>query len=269
MRILVGTPCAMGVVHSQYLTSFLATFNGVTQHKQQVANQLVQQYPGGFNQNDKNHVAGLNQALHQHTLDVGLYTLAGESLLGRGRNHIAAQCLIGGWDKLIFIDSDGGWSYEDFKAIVNSPHPIIGGVVPLKAYVNSPHGFQTSLNYLPFLEDEVHFQNGIRDLAGTEKMVKAHGSHIVRVAFTGTAFLSISREVLMKMAETAQEYLYPDPHTGQSAVHWSFFDGGPINDTYNSEDWSFCHKARELGYDIHIDTNVRLSHTGNHTFRAG
>lgn len=269
MRIMVGTPCALGMVTTQYLTSFLATFNGVTQYKGQVYQQLIQQFPGGFNQQDQNHIKALNQALHQHTMDVGLYTLAGESLLGRGRNHIAAQMLIGGWDKLFFVDADTGWSFEDFKAIAMSPHPIIGGVVPLKTYVNQPHGFQTSLNYLPFEEDEVHFQNGIRDLASTDRMTKAHGSPIVKVAFTGTAFLCISREVFMKMAETAEEYLYPDPHTGQSTVHWSFFDASPIADTYLSEDWQFCHKARELGYDIHINTDVRLTHTGNHSFKAG
>lgn len=269
MRVMIGTPCALGMVHQQYLTSFLQTYNGVTVHKQQMAQQLVAQFPGGYDPKDPQKVQALGQALAQNTIELGIYTLGGESLLGRGRNHIAAAALYNGWDKLFFIDSDTGWSYEDFFAIAANPAPIVAGVVPLKTYPNSPHGFQTTLNYLPFNEDEIHFKDGLRTLESTIAMANAHGSNLVKVPFTGTAFLCIAREVFMKMAETAQEYLYPDPYTGQSLVHWSFFDGGPIADTYNSEDWSFCHKARELGYDVVIDTNVRLRHVGNHEFRAG
>ncbi len=205
----------------------------------------------------------------QHTFDIGIYTLGGESLLGRGRNHIAQHALTNGWDKLLFIDSDEGFSWTDFHALVSSPHPIIAGLVPLKAYPNQPHNFQTSLNFLPFLEDEKYFDRSLRTLDSTLKMAAGHGSNLIKVAFTGTGFLCIDSSVLAKLAETEETYMYPNPNTGQCEVHWNFFGSGPIEDQYQSEDWSLCHKAREAGFDIIVDTNVRATHSGNHTFRAG
>lgn len=250
------------------MLSLLDTYNNCQKHKQEMAQQLVAQSPG-FDAKNPQHVQGLNATLQQHTFDVGIYTLSGESLLARGRNHMVATALRGGWDKVLFIDVDEGWSFESFRSIVSSPHPIIAGVVPLKTFVDYPRSFKTSLNYMPFAEDEKYYSRALRDLEGMERHVKGSGSHLLKVAFTGTGFLCIDKSVLMTMAETAPHYLYPEPSTGQVQSHWSFFDGGPINAAYYSEDWSFCSKARELGFDIVVDTTVRITHTGNHTFRAG
>lgn len=239
-----------------------------TQHKQEVYKRIIAQIPG-FTESNPEHVNTLRASLAKHTFDIGVYTLGGESLLGRGRNHIAQVALSRGWDKLFFIDADGGWSWNDFHALVSSPHPIIAGVVPLKTYPNAPHNFETSLNYLPFLEDEVYFNNSLRTLSSTIKMAEAHGSHQVKVAFTGTAFLCIDVSVLAKLAETTPEYIYPNPESGQPETHWDFFGGGPVEEMYQSEDWAFCHKAREADYEIVVDTNVRLQHVGTHCFRAG
>lgn len=268
MRVMVGTPCTLGMVTTQYLLSFLTMHNSAMMHKQEMYQQLAAQFPGGLDQKNPQHVQAMTQAMHEHTVDIALYSMSGESLLARGRNHIIAQALYEGFDKLIFIDSDQGWTWDNFKAIVFSPHPFIAGCVPLKSY---PRGnFQTSLNYLPYQEDEVHFgPDGVRDLESTRKMAQAHGSPIVKVAFTGTGFLCMSREVMMRLAEGAEEYLYPNPYTKQSMVHWSIFDGGPISDTYLSEDWAVCEKVRRLGYDVYINTDVLLTHTGPHTFLAG
>ncbi len=267
-RIMIGTPCALGMVHNQYMLSLMETQNWAVQHKNEIARQVVAQIPG-FNQSNPAHAQALQQTLQQHSFDLGVYTMSGESLLPRARNHIAQSMLTGGWDKLIFIDSDTHWTWQQFKTIVESPHPILGGVVPLKTYVDFPRSFRTSLNYLPFLSDEQYFEGSLRDLPGTIRMAQGHGSPIVKVPFTGTAFLCIHRSVFMKLAETSSEYIYPNPSTGQPETHWSIFDGGPLEGIYYSEDWQFCHKAREAGFDVNIHTDVRLGHVGNHHFVAG
>jgi len=256
------------VAHIPYMLSLLNTYNMCQKHKQEMANQLIQQTPG-FDAKNPQHVQGLNATLNQHTFEVGIYTLSGESLLARGRNHMAATALRGGWDKLLFIDSDESWTWEDFQKIASSPHPITAGVVPLKTFVDYPRSFKTSLNYLPFTEDEKYYNRALRDMEGMERHVAGSKSHLIKVAFTGTGFLCIDKSVLMTMAETAPHYLYPDPATGQVQSHWAFFDGGPINAAYYSEDWAMCQKARELGYDIMVDTSIRISHVGFHTYRAG
>ncbi len=247
MKILIGTPAGGGQVTVQYLLSFLETMNHSSREN------------GAKMQAAREHNLPVT---NKDFLEIGLYTLSNESLLARGRNHIAQVALTGGWDKLFFIDADAGWSWQQFKSIATSSDPITAGICPLKTY-------PISLNYLPFKADEQYFVDAQRSLEGTKKMAEGHKSPVVSVAFVGTAFLCIDISVLRKMAEHENHYQYPNPYTGFNETHWTFFNEGPISDTYFSEDWAFCHKARELGYEIKINTEVIINHTGSHTFRAG
>ncbi len=40
MRVLVGTPCGGGMLHTQYFLSFLETFQAATSHKNEVYKKL-------------------------------------------------------------------------------------------------------------------------------------------------------------------------------------------------------------------------------------
>lgn len=260
MRVMIGTPCGGGQATTQYLLSMLETYNSTAQHRQAVARQFVSQVPG-FNQAQPDHARALQDALIKHSYDIGLYTLAGESLLQRGRNHIAQVAISQAWDKLMFIDADAGWTWPQLETILKSPHPITAGLCPLKMY-------PISLNYLPFQEDELHFEGGIRTLESTKALAKAKGSPIFEVPFVGTAFLCIDTKVFREMAETCDHYIYPDPHTGEPQSHWDFFKVESVNNTFLSEDWSFCHRARQMGYKVYVNSDVIISHTGNHTFKA-
>lgn len=225
-----------------------------------MASEIISQIPN-FNNQDNEHLKALNENLAHHAIDIGVYTLAGESLLQRGRNHIAQAFLMGGWDKLFFIDADAGWTWEQFHKIVTNPNPFVAGVCPLKV-------FPISLNFLPFREDEKYFTNAVRSHESMMKLKEGHGTSLVKVPFVGTAFMCLTREVFMKLAETSDHYIYPNPSTGMPESHWDFFKVEAISDTYLSEDWSICHKARAAGFDVYIDTDVCIQHTGNHTFRA-
>lgn len=269
MRILIGTPCANASVNTNYLLSIIETYQRSLEHKVIVQKQIIEKIPN-YNPQNPEHQQTLAHNMAYHTFDLGLYTMSGESLLSRGRNHIAQAALMGGWDKLFFIDADEGWTWEDFVTIAGSPYPIAAGVVPLKNYWDFPRSFQTSLNFMPFLDDDKKFfPSAIKTLSGTIAMAQSYNSPWVKVAYTGTGFLCISVDVLARLSETSQEYFYPNPTTGLSEVHWSFFDGGPMYETYFSEDWQLCEKARALGYDIMVNVNARINHMGPHLFRAG
>lgn len=239
----------------------------VTKHRQDMSNQVAAGIPG-FDQNNPQHMQSLTQTLREKSYEVAFYTMSGESLLARARNHCAQTSMAGDWDKCFFIDSDTGWSVEDFRALVDSPYHLAAGVVPLKTFPNYPHNFATSLNFLPFRKDEVYFDRALRTLQSTVQMAQANKSPWLKVAFTGTGFLCVDTSVFVTMAETAEKYSYPNPTTGQPETHWSFFDGGPMNGQYFSEDWRLCHRARQLGYDIMINSNVRPTHTGWYTYQA-
>lgn len=260
MRVMVGTPCGGGNVTTQYMLSFLNTTTAMMQHRQELTRQIVANSPG-FDHANPQHQHGLAVAVQQHAYDISLYTLSGESLIQRGRNHIAQQALAGAYDKLMFIDADAGWTWEQLRKILDNPAPIVAGVCPLKMY-------PISLNFLPFQEDEQYFDGAIRSVAGMKKLAEGHKSNLVKVPFVGTAFLCIDTKVLRDLSETCDEYIYPNPYTGEPVSTWDFFKVEAISNTFLSEDWGFCHRARQIGYDVLIDTDVVITHVGNHVFRA-
>ncbi len=233
MKIMVATPAGGGMVTTQYLLSFLSTMENVIRENAQKPN----------------------------SYHLGLYTLANESLVPRGRNHCAQVALQEGWDKLFFIDADAGWTWEQFKAVADSPHPITAGVCPLKTY-------PISMNYLPFQDDEHYYKDAIRSMESLWNMRKGYGSPLIKVPFVGTAFMCISTQVLKHLSETCEPYQYPSPKTGNLETHWDFFKTAPVAKMYMSEDWGFCHLARQAGIPVHINADVVITHTGTHTFRA-
>jgi hypothetical protein len=238
LKVLVATPAGGGMVTTQYLASWSATTDAVTQI------------------NTEQKEKGQPPAFH-----LGLYTLQNESLLPRGRNHCAQVAIKGDWHKLFFIDADAGWTFDQFAAVCTAPFPIVAGTCPLKTY-------PISMNYLPFQEDEHFYKDAVRSIESLRAMRKGHNSPYIKVPFVGTAFMCIDVSVFKKLSETTDPYQYPSPTTGQLETHWDFFCTKPIKKMYMSEDWGFCHLARQAGFEVHIHADVQITHTGSHTFRV-
>lgn len=227
MRVLIGTPAGGGEVTTQYLYSYVSMLG----------------------------------ACIKNNIQPVLYTLSQESLLARGRNHIAQVAIKEKYDKLFFIDADSGWTEQQFLTICYSPFPIVAGLVPLKT-------FPIVFNYLPFKDDEQYFTNAMRTPESTRRMREAKGMSEIPVAYVGTAFLCIDKQVLNKLTETEDTYQYPNPFNGQQETHWNFFSEGPMHGQYLSEDWSFCEKARQAGYDIRANFDVQINHVGRYVYRT-
>lgn len=261
LRVLIGTPAGGGMVSVQYLLSLLEVFQKVMQMKHQIFirnNLRIAKEQGVINEPQ---LANL-QALEQENLidlEIGLYTLSNESLLSRGRNHIAAVAIRQGWHKLMFIDADAKWTFDQFMSVVCNNEDFVAGACPLKC-------FPISLNYLPFEDDEHYYKNAIRSVDSFLKMKEGHKTKFVPIAFIGTAFCCYSRNALLRMAEVSEEYQYPNPATGHLHTHWNIFATNPMNGKFMSEDWTACNTWRSLGGNVMLDTDVIISHVGSHTF---
>lgn len=261
LRILVGTPAGNGVVSLQYMLSMMEIFQKVTQIKHQIFirdNLRIAKERGVINVQQLQQLDQL-EAANMIDFEIGLYTLSNESLLGRGRNHIAAVAIRQGWDKLFFIDADARFTFDQFIRIATSPHDIVAGVCPLKV-------LPISLNYLPFQDDEFYHKENLRSLESMVAMANGHKSNYLKVAYVGTAFMCLTRKLLIQCAEDTNEYQYPNPATGHNHTHWDMFDTKPMHNKFMSEDWSMCERARRLGHDVYIDANVVISHVGNMVF---
>lgn len=237
MKTLICTPAAGGMVTTTYLMSLISTFYSSKRLRDQ------QKY------------------------SLGVYTMANESLISRGRNHCATVVLDGGWDRLFFVDADVGYTWDQMQKVLDAcdaskGRGIVAGACPLKTY---PIG----LNFLPFPEDEAPFEkfDMMKDPRAMLGMRALHnGAELVEVPMIGTAFMCIDRQVFEDLKATQNYYAYPDPDSGNLSPHWDFFPVGPIKNRFISEDWGFCHVAREAGHKVWVHTDVVVTHTGAHTF---
>ena len=107
-----------------------------------------------------------------------------------------------------------------------------------------------------------YYRDNIRSMDSLMKMREGHGTPYIPVAFVGTAFMCISRPLLLRAAEASDEYQYPNPARGHLHTHWNMFDTRPMHGKFMSEDWSFCYRARSLGYSVNIHADVVISHVG-------
>lgn len=210
MRLLIGTPCYGGMLTTQYLTSFVETWDGLSRGK----------------------------------IQAQLFTMMNESLIPRARNKIAQFALEQKFDKLLFIDSDMGWKWEDVDRLIRSDKSIIGGSYPMKGFP-----MKLALNQLPEAEP-------------------ATPEGEVEVRHIPTGFMKIDVAVLESLKEHTSNFICEHGTTQKPVRMWDFFPSG-VNtdlDIYESEDWGFCTLARKHGHRIWFSTRTITSHTGTYVF---
>ena len=91
-------------------------------------------------------------------------------------------------------------------------------------------------------------------------------SEPVEVRCVSTGFMAISRKVFEKMSDTL-----PLCHADRKEIKmYPFFqpqpkeiDGKMI---YLSEDWAFCERARDLGFNVWLDPSIWLAHAGRYLY---
>lgn len=234
MKLLISTPCSGGMLYSKYVGSLMETMSTVL-------------------------AEGLLEGWQIHFQDK-------ESLIHRARNRAATMCLEGGFDKLLTIDADISWTVADFKRVVFSDKPIVGGTYPLKS-------FPIVMNFNPLLDQGSELFSTFRgiDLDAFSKFKEKYtdSDGIAKVRHLPTGFLCVSSEVLAKLSHTVEVYESFDSAKGERKKFFNFYPSDVKEGMLRSEDWSFCDLAREAGFDIHFDTKVIVTHTGNHDYRLG
>lgn len=172
----------------------------------------------------------------------------GDSLVCRARNRLVVDFLATDSTHLFFIDSDLIFSDEHVARIASHAArgvPIVAGLYPKK---QRELGWVCNVLETPTAPDEHDLQP---------------------VKYAGTGFLCIAREVFLKMMEAYPEARYdPDDGDGVEGDLWDFFPVGvwQCPETgrrrYLSEDWWFCQRARDLGYEVMMDMRIVCKHVG-------
>ena len=184
----------------------------------------------------------------QHGVDIQICNISGCSVVSRVRNLIAKDFLDSDCTDLMFIDSDINFDAEDiFRLMAWNIDPKKGIVAGI------PVARKKGIVYISTLEsdeDENIFMNHMG-------LVKAK-----RVA---TAFMLIRREVFEKLREAHPEWEYEDEKVAGDKLT-AFFDFALKDRNYIGEDFLFCDRARELGFEVWIDPTIKLGHMGTEEF---
>lgn len=174
------------------------------------------------------------------------------ALLAAARNEVVKQFLdLDVCDWLLFIDSDMVFARDSLERLFASAdpieHPILGGLCygldpltgpfpTLYKFMKTDGGVMTwRPNGLVDDEDPNHWPN--RDTG------------LLQVDGTGAAFLMIHRSVLLAMRERGYSKAYP----------W-FMESELPGGHPAGEDITFCVRARQLGFPITVDLDLRIGH---------
>jgi hypothetical protein len=179
------------------------------------------------------------------TFDWHLDFIVGDSLVSRARNTLTARFLQSSSTHLLFLDSDLIFSGEQIERLIKHDRDIIAGLYCKK----DPRGpAQVVMN---------------KHAGQAEIAIDSEG--IADVAYVGTGFMLIKREVVekMKAAYPANDFIADDTKTSEhdwwQVGVYHYKDG---TSRYLSEDWFFCQKCLDLGYKIYADTHVLAKHVG-------
>jgi len=170
----------------------------------------------------------------------------GDSLVTRARNTLTAGFLETDATHLLFIDDDLIFGPDHVRRIMSHPVQIVGGLYPKKQDGPTSWVLNTLTNGDP--SDPPDPSNGL-----------------IRVAYIGTGFLCVERSVFERMIERFPQIEYLADESGRR--EWDFWPVGVCRThtgqvRYLSEDWFFCERAFQMGYQIFADTRVILKHVG-------
>jgi len=188
-------------------------------------------------------LARFAQVAPQHGINVQIGSICGCSVVSRARNLLVKDFLESECTELLFIDSDINFEPDDILRLLSWAEDPKKGIVAGVPRTRSEHK-----TYIANLDYD----------AGGELTMNSMG--LVRATHVATAFMMVRREVFEALVEGHPEWQYYDTRTDR--VLNAVFDFKVTEAGYMGEDFLFCDRAREAGYEVWIDPTIKLGHMG-------
>jgi hypothetical protein len=187
-------------------------------------------------------LAKFAQAAPKHGIDIQIGSICGCSVVSRARNLLAKEMLESQCDYLLFIDADINFEPEHIIRL------MAWGSDPKKGIVAGvPRTRSTTKTYIATLDEE-------------DGQLTMDSMGLVRAKRVATAFMLVRREVFTQMTEAHPEWVYMDQRVDGMVP--CLFDFMLTDEGYIGEDYLFCDRARELGFEVWIDPTIKLGHMG-------
>ncbi len=163
-----------------------------------------------------------------------------DALIQRARNDTIQLALEGGFEDLIWIDSDIEWQPEWFFKLLDYPQDVVGGTYRKKG---------DREEYVLRKIDK----NSIDPNTG---LLEVHG--------LGTGFVKMSRAAIQYLWDTSNPYIDPKDNRERRMI----FDVVIKDLDMVSEDIVAFMKLIEGGYKIWLDPGMTCNHTGPYKFQG-
>lgn len=210
----------------------------------------------------------LQLACQQRNVRLLVHMLGSEALITRARQNVVAHFLANeAATHLLFVDADIGFEPEQVFRLLDFGAEAAAAIYPIKridwrkvaaaANAKLKNLPSSSLSYLIDFEDpaRIETRNGF-----------------AKVRYAGTGFLMLRRQMLLSMIERYPELRYAHEHRPNDTLDGSPWRYALFNcfvdetGTYLSEDFSFCRRWTDMGGEIWIDLQSRLTHVGALSF---
>ena len=196
-----------------------------------------------------------------------------ESLITRARNALTHGFLKSEATHLLFIDSDIRFNPNDVVKMIEADKEIICGLYPKKEinFSSVKRGIDAGVPM-----DQLKYYTGafVVNLVGYQGEVTVPVNEPVEIWNGGTGFMLIKREVFEKLKDVCPTYNNDVTDLGGTIqsqapiVEYFATSIEPETNRLLSEDYHFCHVARNNGVKVWGAPWVRLAHIGTYTFEG-
>ncbi|CAB4190429.1 hypothetical protein UFOVP1288_62 [uncultured Caudovirales phage] len=188
-------------------------------------------------------LARVAQLAPQHGINIQIGSVCGCSVVSRARNLLVKDFLESSCTDLLFVDSDINFEPEDvFRLMAWATDPRKGVVAGVPRTRSENTVYITDLDY-----DE-------------DNQLTMNGMGLVRARRVATAFMLVRREVFDTLTNAHPEWTYQDKRSERAIS--AVFDFKLTEEGYMGEDFLFCDRAREHGFEVWIDPTIKLGHMG-------
>lgn len=171
--------------------------------------------------------------------------VGGYAAIDQGRNQMATDALVSGFEETMWIDSDVVFEPESVERLRSHGVPISSGIYPQK-------GKQAIASHV---------------IEGTPSLEFGSASTIQEILYAAAGFMHVRRSVYERMQHQLKLPVCNE-RFGKPMI--PFFEPQiiPHDDGhwYLAEDFSFCHRARQCGFRVFADPSIRLWHVGNYRY---
>ncbi|MHB9080525.1 MAG: hypothetical protein ACYC3X_23870 [Pirellulaceae bacterium] len=172
--------------------------------------------------------------------------VGGYAAIDQGRNQMATDALLDGFEETLWIDSDIGFHPDFVDQLRSHALDLVCGIYP---------------------------QKGKRALAchvmpGSPSTVFGQRGGLIELLYAGAGFLLIRRNVYLALLQQLHLAVCNE-RFGHPTIPFFMPMIREIEDGYwyLAEDYAFCQRVRQCGFRIYADTTIRLWHIG--TYRYG